>query len=32
MNKRTGEKLFSYANSSVIPIIMMQHGPIQCKL
>ena len=31
MNKRTGEKLFSFANSSVIPIITMQPGPIKSK-
>nr|HDI5779674.1 hypothetical protein [Enterococcus faecium] len=31
MNKRTGEKLFSFANSSVIPIITMQPGPIKNK-
>jgi hypothetical protein len=31
MNKRTDEKLFSFANSSVMPIITMQPGPIKSK-
>jgi hypothetical protein len=29
MNKRTDEKLFSFVNSSVMPIITMQPGPIK---
>lgn len=29
MNKRTYEKLFSFVNSSVMPIITMQPGPIK---